>query len=99
MQRRNSIVLPSRTSVDCAPGTCRIMARDSSALVPCRPGACLMKDIATLTMNPTIDVSYDITRMHTTHKMHTGNEGHAPVRGQHTGKSVLGGRSCLTLES
>ncbi|MEJ2411215.1 MAG: 1-phosphofructokinase family hexose kinase, partial [Novosphingobium sp.] len=40
-----------------------------------------MKDIATLTMNPTIDVSYDIARMHHTHKMRTENEWYAPGGG------------------
>ncbi|MCJ2189037.1 1-phosphofructokinase family hexose kinase [Novosphingobium beihaiensis] len=40
-----------------------------------------MKNIATLTMNPTIDVSYDIARMHHTHKMRTRNEWYAPGGG------------------
>ncbi|WP_067734010.1 1-phosphofructokinase family hexose kinase [Novosphingobium naphthalenivorans] len=40
-----------------------------------------MKDIATLTMNPTIDVSYDIARMRHTHKMRTENEWYAPGGG------------------
>ncbi|MCJ2178834.1 1-phosphofructokinase family hexose kinase [Novosphingobium album (ex Hu et al. 2023)] len=40
-----------------------------------------MKDIATLTMNPTIDVSYDISRMRHTHKMRTDNEWYAPGGG------------------
>lgn len=40
-----------------------------------------MKTIATLTMNPTIDVSYDIARMHHTHKMRTDNEWYAPGGG------------------
>ena len=40
-----------------------------------------MKSIATLTMNPTIDVSYDIARMQHTHKMRTDNEWYAPGGG------------------
>lgn len=40
-----------------------------------------MKSIATLTMNPTIDVSYDIGRMRHTHKMRTDNEWYAPGGG------------------
>ena len=33
-----------------------------------------MKNIATLTMNPTIDVAYDVPRMFHTHKMRTIGE-------------------------
>lgn len=40
-----------------------------------------MKSIATLTMNPTIDVSYDVDRMRHTHKMRTDNEWYAPGGG------------------
>jgi 6-phosphofructokinase 2 len=40
-----------------------------------------MKTIATLTMNPTIDVSYDIASMFHTHKMRTDNEWYAPGGG------------------
>ncbi|SFG25431.1 6-phosphofructokinase 2 [Novosphingobium sp. CF614] len=40
-----------------------------------------MNSIATLTMNPTIDVSYDVARMHHTHKMRTDNEWYAPGGG------------------
>lgn len=40
-----------------------------------------MKSIATLTMNPTIDVSYDVGRMRHTHKMRTDNEWYAPGGG------------------
>lgn len=40
-----------------------------------------MQTLATLTMNPTIDVSYDIARMHHTHKMRTDNEWYAPGGG------------------
>lgn len=40
-----------------------------------------MPRIATLTMNPTIDVSYDIDRMQHTHKMRTRNEQYAPGGG------------------
>lgn len=40
-----------------------------------------MKSIATLTMNPTIDVSYDVARMRHTHKMRTDNEWYAPGGG------------------
>lgn len=40
-----------------------------------------MKTIATLTMNPTIDVSYDIASMFHTHKMRTDNERYAPGGG------------------
>lgn len=40
-----------------------------------------MKSIATLTMNPTIDVSYDVDKMQPTHKMRTENEWYAPGGG------------------
>ncbi|MCT2399804.1 1-phosphofructokinase family hexose kinase [Novosphingobium mangrovi (ex Huang et al. 2023)] len=40
-----------------------------------------MKSIATLTMNPTIDVSYDVPRVQHTHKMRTDNEWYAPGGG------------------
>ncbi|HKT84554.1 MAG TPA: 1-phosphofructokinase family hexose kinase [Novosphingobium sp.] len=40
-----------------------------------------MKSIATVTMNPTIDVSYDVGRMRHTHKMRTDNEWYAPGGG------------------
>lgn len=40
-----------------------------------------MQSIATLTMNPTIDVSYDVARMRHTHKMRTDNEWYAPGGG------------------
>ena len=40
-----------------------------------------MKSIATLTMNPTIDVSYDVGQMRHTHKMRTDNERYAPGGG------------------
>ncbi|TYC93999.1 1-phosphofructokinase family hexose kinase [Novosphingobium sp. BW1] len=40
-----------------------------------------MKSIATLTMNPTIDVSYDVAEMRHTHKMRTDNEWYAPGGG------------------
>jgi hypothetical protein len=40
-----------------------------------------MKKIATLTMNPTIDVSYTVRRMTPTHKMRTLNERHDPGGG------------------
>ncbi|MET1755476.1 1-phosphofructokinase family hexose kinase [Novosphingobium sp. RD2P27] len=40
-----------------------------------------MPRIATLTMNPTIDVSYDVTRVQHTHKMRTTNEQYAPGGG------------------
>ncbi len=40
-----------------------------------------MPRIATLTMNPTIDVSYDVARMQHTHKMRTTNEKYAPGGG------------------
>ncbi len=40
-----------------------------------------MKNIATLTMNPTIDVSYDVGKVRHTHKMRTDNEHYAPGGG------------------
>ncbi|WP_313441667.1 1-phosphofructokinase family hexose kinase [Novosphingobium sp.] len=40
-----------------------------------------MKSIATLTMNPTIDVSYDVGKVQHTHKMRTDNEHYAPGGG------------------
>jgi 6-phosphofructokinase 2 len=40
-----------------------------------------MPRIATLTMNPTIDLSYDVARMRHTHKMRTSNEQYAPGGG------------------
>ncbi|WP_374411298.1 1-phosphofructokinase family hexose kinase [Novosphingobium colocasiae] len=40
-----------------------------------------MKSIATLTMNPTIDVSYDVAQMRHTHKIRTDNEWYAPGGG------------------
>ncbi|MEW9854266.1 1-phosphofructokinase family hexose kinase [Novosphingobium sp. M1R2S20] len=40
-----------------------------------------MPRIATLTMNPTIDVSYDVARVQHTHKMRTTNEQYAPGGG------------------
>jgi len=40
-----------------------------------------MKSIATLTMNPTIDVSYDVATVRHTHKMRTDNEWYAPGGG------------------
>ncbi|MBT0666954.1 1-phosphofructokinase family hexose kinase [Novosphingobium profundi] len=40
-----------------------------------------MKSIATVTMNPTIDVSYDVAEMRHTHKMRTDNEWYAPGGG------------------
>ncbi len=40
-----------------------------------------MKSIATLTMNPTIDVSYDVAKVRHTHKMRTDNEWYAPGGG------------------
>lgn len=40
-----------------------------------------MKSVATVTMNPTIDVSYDVGRMRHTHKMRTDNEWYAPGGG------------------
>jgi 6-phosphofructokinase 2 len=40
-----------------------------------------MESIATLTMNPTIDVSYDVGKMRHTHKMRTDNEWYAPGGG------------------
>lgn len=40
-----------------------------------------MKTIATLTMNPTIDVSYDVDRVFHTHKMRTRNEHYEPGGG------------------
>jgi 6-phosphofructokinase 2 len=40
-----------------------------------------MKSIATLTMNPTIDVSYDVDRVIHTHKMRTRNERYDPGGG------------------
>lgn len=40
-----------------------------------------MKSIATVTMNPTIDVSYDVGTMRHTHKMRTDNEWYAPGGG------------------
>lgn len=40
-----------------------------------------MPRIATLTMNPTIDVSYDVPRVRHTHKMRTSNEQYAPGGG------------------
>ena len=40
-----------------------------------------MQSLATLTMNPTIDVSYDVARMRHTHKMRTDNEWYAPGGG------------------
>lgn len=40
-----------------------------------------MNTVATLTMNPTIDVSYDVGKMRHTHKMRTDNEWYAPGGG------------------
>ena len=40
-----------------------------------------MKTIATLTMNPTIDLSYDVGKVRHTHKMRTDNEHYAPGGG------------------
>ncbi|MFC0204192.1 1-phosphofructokinase family hexose kinase [Novosphingobium soli] len=40
-----------------------------------------MKTVATLTMNPTIDVSYDVGTVRHTHKMRTDNEWYAPGGG------------------
>ncbi len=40
-----------------------------------------MKSIATLTMNPTIDISYDVGKVQHTHKMRTDNEHYAPGGG------------------
>jgi len=40
-----------------------------------------MNSIATLTMNPTIDVSYDVAKVRHTHKMRTDNEWYAPGGG------------------
>lgn len=40
-----------------------------------------MKNIATLTMNPTIDVAYDVPRMFHTHKMRTIGEHYCPGGG------------------
>ena len=40
-----------------------------------------MKSIATLTMNPTIDISYDVDRVVHTHKMRTRNERYDPGGG------------------
>jgi len=40
-----------------------------------------MKPIATLTMNPTIDVSYAVDAVRHTHKMRTGEEAYAPGGG------------------
>jgi hexose kinase, 1-phosphofructokinase family len=40
-----------------------------------------MTSIATVTMNPTIDVSYDVAAMRHTHKMRTANECYAPGGG------------------
>ena len=40
-----------------------------------------MKSIATLTMNPTIDVSYNVGKVRHTHKMRTDNEHYAPGGG------------------
>lgn len=40
-----------------------------------------VRNIATLTMNPTIDVSYDVARMRHTHKMRTDDEWYAPGGG------------------
>lgn len=40
-----------------------------------------MKTIATLTMNPTIDASYDVDRVFHTHKMRTRNEHYEPGGG------------------
>ena len=40
-----------------------------------------MKSIATLTMNPTIDVSYDVDRVIPMHKMRTRNERYDPGGG------------------
>ena len=40
-----------------------------------------MKSIATLTMNPTIDVSYEVDRVFHTHKMRTRNERYDPGGG------------------
>lgn len=40
-----------------------------------------MKPIATLTLNPTIDVSYDVGEVRHTHKMRTDNEWYAPGGG------------------
>jgi len=39
------------------------------------------RTVATLTMNPTIDVSYDVERVRHTHKMRTDNEWYAPGGG------------------
>ncbi len=44
-------------------------------------GTAPLKSIATLTMNPTIDVSYDVGCMRHTHKMRTDNEWYAPGGG------------------
>lgn len=40
-----------------------------------------MKSIATLTLNPTIDVSYDVGKVVPTHKIRCANERHAPGGG------------------
>src|SRR5262245_24476949 len=40
-----------------------------------------MKSIATLTMNPRIDISYDVDRVIHTHKMRTRNERYDPGGG------------------
>lgn len=40
-----------------------------------------MKSVATLTLNPTIDVSYDVGKVRHTHKMRTDNEWYAPGGG------------------
>lgn len=41
----------------------------------------LMKNIATLTLNPTIDVAYEVERVYSTHKMRTADEYHNPGGG------------------
>ena len=40
-----------------------------------------MRDIATLTLNPTIDVSFEVDRVYHTHKMRGRNERHDPGGG------------------
>lgn len=40
-----------------------------------------MRNIATLTLNPTIDVAYEVSRIFPTHKMRTANEYHNPGGG------------------
>lgn len=61
-----------------------------------------MKQIATLTMNPTIDVAYDVAHMVHTHKMRTSGEHYCPGGGGINVARVfvrLGGNACCVYLS